>query len=51
MKYFPLLWAGLWRKRTRTMFTILSVVAAFLLYRPAAGGECLAVQRHRRMRA
>ena len=32
MKYFPLLWAGLWRKRTRTTFTILSVVAAFLLY-------------------
>lgn len=32
MKYFPLLWAGLWRKRTRTIFTILSVVAAFLLY-------------------
>ncbi len=32
MKYLPLLWAGLWRKRTRTTFTILSVVAAFLLY-------------------
>jgi putative ABC transport system permease protein len=32
MKYFPLLWAGLWRKRTRTIFTLLSVVAAFLLY-------------------
>jgi putative ABC transport system permease protein len=32
MKYFPLLWSGLWRKRTRTMFTLLSVVAAFLLY-------------------
>jgi putative ABC transport system permease protein len=32
MKYFPLLWAGLWRKRTRTTFTILSVIAAFLLY-------------------
>ncbi|HEU4625600.1 MAG TPA: ABC transporter permease [Steroidobacteraceae bacterium] len=32
MKYFPLLWAGLWRKRTRTTFTLLSVVAAFLLY-------------------
>ena len=32
MKYFPLLWAGLWRKRTRTIFTILSVVTAFLLY-------------------
>ncbi len=32
MKYFPLLWAGLWRKRTRTIFTILSVVVAFLLF-------------------
>jgi putative ABC transport system permease protein len=32
MKYFPLLWSGLWRKRTRTMFTLLSVVAAFLLF-------------------
>src|SRR5262245_27165320 len=32
MKYFPLLWSGLWRKRTRTLFTLLSVVAAFLLY-------------------
>jgi len=32
MKYFPLLWAGLWRKRTRTIFTLLSVIAAFLLY-------------------
>ena len=32
MKYFPLLWAGLWRKRTRTIFTILSVIVAFLLF-------------------
>jgi len=32
MKYFPLLWAGLWRKRTRTVFTILSVIVAFLLF-------------------
>ncbi len=32
MKFFPLLWAGLWRKRTRTMLTLLSVVIAFLLY-------------------
>jgi putative ABC transport system permease protein len=32
MKYFPLLWAGLWRKRTRTLFTILSVIVAFLLF-------------------
>jgi len=32
VKYFPLLWAGLWRKRTRTIFTILSVIVAFLLF-------------------
>jgi putative ABC transport system permease protein len=32
VKFFPLLWAGLWRKRTRTMLTLLSVVIAFLLF-------------------
>jgi putative ABC transport system permease protein len=32
VKYFPLLWAGLWRKRARTLFTILSVIVAFLLF-------------------
>ncbi len=32
MKYFPLIWAGIWRKRTRTIFTLLSIVVAFLLY-------------------
>jgi putative ABC transport system permease protein len=32
MKYFSLIWAGLWRKRTRTVFTMLSVVVAFLLF-------------------
>ena len=32
MKYFPLIWAGLWRKRTRTTFTLLSVVVAFMLF-------------------
>jgi len=32
MKYFPLLWATLWRKKTRTIFTLLSIVIAFLLY-------------------
>ncbi len=32
MKYFPLIWAGIWRKRTRTVFTLLSVVVAFLLF-------------------
>jgi putative ABC transport system permease protein len=32
MKYFPLLWAGLWRRKTRTILTLLSVVVAFLLF-------------------
>ena len=32
MKYFPLIWAGLWRKRTRTIFTMLSIIVAFLLF-------------------
>jgi putative ABC transport system permease protein len=32
LKYFPLVWATLWRKKTRTIFTLLSVVIAFLLF-------------------
>jgi putative ABC transport system permease protein len=32
MKYFPLVWATLWRKKTRTIFTLLSVVVAFVLF-------------------
>ena len=32
MKYLPLVWAGLWRKRARTILTLLSVAAAFLLF-------------------
>jgi putative ABC transport system permease protein len=32
VKYLPLLWANLWRKKTRTIFTLLSVAIAFLLY-------------------
>jgi putative ABC transport system permease protein len=32
MKYLPLIWAGLWRKRARTLLTLLSVVTAFVLY-------------------
>jgi hypothetical protein len=32
MKFLPLLWAGLWRKRTRTIFTLLSIVVAFVLF-------------------
>ena len=32
MRYFPLVWAGLWRKPARTILTLLSVAAAFLLF-------------------
>jgi putative ABC transport system permease protein len=32
MKHFPLIWASLWRKRTRTILTLLSIVIAFLLF-------------------
>jgi putative ABC transport system permease protein len=32
MKYLPLVWANLWRKKTRTIFTLLSVAVAFLLF-------------------
>ncbi|MGQ0700841.1 MAG: ABC transporter permease [Panacagrimonas sp.] len=32
MKYFPLLWATLWRRKPRTIYTGLSIVVAFLLY-------------------
>ena len=32
MKYLPLIWATLWRKKTRTLFTLLSIVIAFLLF-------------------
>ena len=32
MKYFPLVWAGLWRKRTRTIYTLLEVTVAFVPY-------------------
>jgi putative ABC transport system permease protein len=32
MKFLPLLWSNLWRKKTRTIFTLLSVFVAFLLF-------------------
>jgi putative ABC transport system permease protein len=32
VKYLPLLWANLWRRKTRTIFTLLSVAVAFLLF-------------------
>ncbi len=31
MRYFHLLWAGLTRKKARTLLTLLSVIVAFLL--------------------
>ncbi len=32
MKFFPLLWSSLWRKKFRTVFTLLSIFVAFLLF-------------------
>ena len=32
MKYFYLVWKSLWRKKVRTILTVLSVLVAFLLY-------------------
>ncbi len=32
MKYFHILWTGLWRKKVRTTLTVLSIVFAFLLF-------------------
>ncbi len=32
MKFLPLIWANLWRKRARTVFTFLSIMIAFLLF-------------------
>ncbi len=32
MSYLPLLWAGLFRKKARTILTLLSIVIAFLLF-------------------
>ena len=37
MKYLPLLWAGLWRKPTRTMLTLLSIAVAFVLFGVLSG--------------
>jgi putative ABC transport system permease protein len=53
MKYFHLIWAALFRRKTRTVLTLLSVLAAFLLFglldgvRVAfnAGGEAAGVDR------
>ncbi|HLT43682.1 MAG TPA: ABC transporter permease, partial [Luteimonas sp.] len=32
MKYFHLIWAALFRRKTRTFFTLASILAAFLLF-------------------
>jgi len=32
VKYLPLIWAGLWRKKARTILTMLSIIVAFLLF-------------------
>jgi putative ABC transport system permease protein len=32
VKFFPLLWSSLWRKKARTIFTLLSIMIAFLLF-------------------
>jgi len=32
MKFFPLLWSSLWRKKVRTIFTLLAVFVAFVLF-------------------
>lgn len=32
MKYLRLVWSGLWRSRTRTVLTALSIIVAFLLF-------------------
>lgn len=32
MKFFRLIWVGLWRKKARTIFTVLSIVIAFVLF-------------------
>lgn len=53
MKYFHLIWAALFRRKTRTMLTLLSVLTAFLLFglldgvRTAfnAGGDAAGVDR------
>jgi putative ABC transport system permease protein len=32
MKFFPLIWAGIWRRKGRAILTLLSVLNAFLLF-------------------
>lgn len=32
MKFFPLIWRNLWRRKVRTVFTVLSIFVAFVLF-------------------
>lgn len=32
MKFFPLIWKNIWRRKIRTIFTLLSIFVAFLLF-------------------
>ena len=32
MKFFPLIWKNIWRRKVRTIFTLLSIFVAFLLF-------------------
>ncbi len=41
MKYARLVWTGLWRKKGRTIFTLLSIVFAFLLFGMLQGIDTL----------
>jgi putative ABC transport system permease protein len=44
MKYFGLVWTGLWRKKVRTIFTLLSIVFAFLLFGMLQGIDTMFTQ-------
>jgi putative ABC transport system permease protein len=50
MKYFPLVWSGLWRKPARALFTMASLAVGFLLFGLLEGVDTAfgaAVQRQR----
>jgi putative ABC transport system permease protein len=32
MKFLPLIWKSIWRRKVRTIFTLLSIFVAFLLF-------------------
>ena len=32
MKYLPLVWTGIWRKRSRAVLLLLQIASAFLLF-------------------